>query len=196
VLLSPPGTPGWLRNGSSPSPPTGLKRVTLRRPTVQTTLEKTRHHRIPFCPTERVRFAARDGSMRSRAHYRVLVSSRVNHPRVPTDSGSSQGEASRRVCARPWCGRAGSTGTTRDALVRRRSTLPLGARPAAHSGYPPDGLTSPSVSVWVGVGGGSGGGNGRSGCRWIGAPCSLRWHSGDQGETWVVGGLVWGGLCS
>ena len=47
------------------------------------------------------------------------------------------------------------------------------------SGYPPDGLTSLSGSVCVGIGGvgiggGRGGGSGRSGCRWIGAPCSCR----------------------
>ena len=66
-----------------------------------------------------------------------------------------------------------------------------GARPAADSGYPPDGLTSLCGSVCVGIGGRSGGGSGRSGCRWIDAPCNCRWRSGGRGDMWVVGGL-WG----
>ena len=77
--------------------------------------------------------------------------------------------------------------------IEQRSTPPLGVRPAADSGYPPDGLTSVGGSVWVGVGGGSGGGSGRSGCRWIGAPCSFRWRSSVRGDMCVVGGLGGGG---
>ena len=81
--------------------------------------------------------------------------------------------------------------------VRRcgqRTSLPLGARPAADSGYPSGGLTSLGGSGCVGVGRGSGGSSGRSGCRWIGAPCNCRWRSGGRGDMWVVGGLWGGGL--
>ena len=79
--------------------------------------------------------------------------------------------------------------------TQQRSTLPLEARPAADSGNPPDGLTSLGGSICVGVGGGSGDGSGRSGCRWIGAPCSCRWRSSGRGDMWVVGALG-GGLWS
>ena len=68
-------------------------------------------------------------------------------------------------------------------------SFPLGARPAADSGYPPDGLTSLGGSVCVGVGRGSGGRSGRSGCRWIGAPRSCRWRSSGREDMWVVGAL-------
>ena len=67
---------------------------------------------------------------------------------------------------------------------------------------PPTAVTRPmvspalAVSICLGIGGGSGGGSGRPGCRWIGAPCSCRWRSGDRGDMWVVVGLWGGGLRS